>query len=225
MEIDGNDVDGRTPNSHGIVYNLTFIGNSSLGSGGKGNVAIEAKAETEGEIYNSIFANYAQAGLRVKSGLTQTNYTNGLLKVNCNTFVNVPDAVRVLPTSNQAKFDADGNVVVASLTGFDPAWEFSGTDCSSGITFTGKVDQVPDNKDQIGVTNACPKSPDGFFDYAPYRGAFEPGVEPWTKGWSYYSSVRAGSADVLCPTDLNGDGTTNTTDYLQVVGQFGRSCQ
>jgi hypothetical protein len=216
VELDGNDVNGRTPVSTAQFYNVTVIGNSIAT-----NVGIEAKAETKGAIVNSIFANYATAGLRIASGGTMpANYTNNEFVVKCNTFVNVPEANRVLPASNQAKFDADGNVVLATLAGFDAAWEFTGA-CPNP-TFTGKLDQVPDAS---AVNTTCAKPADGFWDYAPYRGAFEPGVEPWTKGWSYYSNVKVGSVDVLCPTDLNNDGTTNTTDYLQVVGQFGRSCQ
>jgi hypothetical protein len=213
LELDGNDVNGRTPVSTGKFYNVTVIGNSATG-----NIAIEAKAETKGEVVNSIFANFANAGLRVASGATQTNYTNNEFVVKCNTFVNVPSGNRVLPTTNQAKFDGDENVLVASLPGFDPIWDFTGT-CPAP-TFTGKIDQVPD-----AVATTCPKPADGFWAYAPYRGAFEPGVDPWTKGWTYYSSVGAGQQDIICPTDLNGDGTTNSTDYLQLVGQFGRSCQ
>jgi hypothetical protein len=215
VEIDGNDVNGRTPVSTGQFYNVTVIGNSATG-----NIGIEAKAETKGAIVNSIFANFANAGLRVASGATQTNYTNNEFVVKCNTFVNVPEAVRAMPISNQAKFDADGNVALASLSGFDAMWDFTGT-CPNP-TFTGKLDQVPDLS---AVTTTCEKPIDGFWNYAPYRGAFEPGVDPWTKGWTYYASVGIGQQDINCPTDLNGDGITNTTDYLQVVNAFGRSCQ
>jgi hypothetical protein len=226
LEIDGNDKDGRKPNSYGRFYNVTAISNYQLNS----DVAIEAKAETKGEIVNSIFANFQGGGLRLTKNLTGTYYQQDSLIVKCNTFVNVPVGQRVRIGADplggqgiayyQSKFDADNNLVVNSLAGFDYSWEYS-TPCN----LTGKLDQVPDNAAENGVATTCPKPIDDFFEYAPYRGAFQPGVDPWTKGWTYYSSIKTGVEDIACPTDLNGDGLTNSSDILITVGQFGRSCQ
>lgn len=219
LEIDGNDKDGRLPNSYGRFYNVTAIGNSTAP-----NAAIEAKAETRGEIVNSIFANYSSAGLRITKNKTALYYQQDSLEVKCNTFVNVPSSARIVPVNlngwsqaqYEAEFDGDGNVVVASLAGFDAVWDNTPPSC----VFTGKVDQVPD-----AAATTCPKPLDDFFEYAPYRGAFNPIEEPWTKGWTYYSNLGTGVQDVLCPTDLDGNGVTEVADYLQVVGAFGTSCQ
>jgi hypothetical protein len=66
---------------------------------------------------------------------------------------------------------------------------------------------------------------DGFFSGAKYRGAFEPGAEPWTSGWTLASQLGTDiSAAAGCPGDLNRDGVINATDFSLFVGAFGGNC-
>jgi hypothetical protein len=96
-----------TPRSHPIIYNATFIGNdkSVLLTPPAGDnsalAAINAKEYTEGEIYNSVFANFRRGFNLSKNGAARPglkeaydNWTNTVaepagqrLKVKCNTFL------------------------------------------------------------------------------------------------------------------------------------------
>ena len=61
FEMDADDQKSNLlPRAHPIIYNATFIGNDKrvMSSDNSGIAAIEAKELTEGEIYNSIFANF-----------------------------------------------------------------------------------------------------------------------------------------------------------------------
>jgi hypothetical protein len=84
FEIDGDDnTSGAAPLSHPFVYNATFIGDAT-------DAGIEAKELTEGEIYNSILANYAQ-GFNLYNvragGDAYGKWNGGQLKVNNCTFI------------------------------------------------------------------------------------------------------------------------------------------
>lgn len=78
FECDSDDQQSNNlPKAHPIIYNATIIGNGkTLGSSdNKGLAAIQMKEDSEGEIYNSIFANF-------KNGLNLENqakpaYSNG----------------------------------------------------------------------------------------------------------------------------------------------------
>jgi hypothetical protein len=74
-------------------------------------------------------------------------------------------------------------------------------------------------------TEYAPWETDGFFTYAPYKGAFEPGAEPWTKKWTAVARWGADAAANGCPTDINGDGVTNFQDLQQLGNSYGDSCE
>lgn len=241
LEIDGDDNKANpTLLSRPTIYNATFIGNGSnvnatLGTSG-GPFAINAKEKVEGTIRSSIFANYRAGFNLVKSLGTRTGtvecYHNwrGLdntgaaitptLIVECNTFVGntagfvVGGSAANLVAGDDAKFTADGNVVAATLAGLD--FNFA----ASGTTVTDQYNAVPNPL----VASTCVPPADGFFTYANYRGAFKPGVTSWMSTWSYSALLDAANGLVACPTDINKDGITNTNDFLDLVGQFGQSC-
>lgn len=87
FEADADD-DKKAPvlRSHPIFYNVTLIGNGHIlpSADNSGPAAIQAKELTEGEIYNSIFANY-RSGLHLATGRSATtgdaydNWTNGTM--------------------------------------------------------------------------------------------------------------------------------------------------
>jgi hypothetical protein len=115
FEADADD-DKKAPSlhSHPVIYNVTLVGNGHIvpSADNTGPAAIQAKELTEGEIYNSIFANF-RSGLHLATGRsnatnkgdaydnwtnTSNSYNNGTggnavyhsLLVKNNTFINFP---------------------------------------------------------------------------------------------------------------------------------------
>lgn len=240
IEADGDD-NKANPSllSHPIIYNSTFIGNGSNTTptgGGSGPWGINAKEKTEGEIYSSIFANYRGGINFVKSLGTRTGTVEAYhlwtgadnagtaitpkLKVECNTFVGntAPivvggSAANVIAADN-TKFAADNNVIAATLPGFDFTFAASGTNV------TDQYNAQPNP----ALATTCVAPADGFFTPANYRGAFELNKKSWLSNWSYSALLDATNGLVPCTTDITGDGVTNTADFLDLVGQFGQSC-
>jgi hypothetical protein len=85
---------------------------------------------------------------------------------------------------------------------------------------TDKFDAVPEPL----ISSTCATPVDGFFTPAPYRGAFEAGKKSWLSEWAILNVLAATTGIVDCPTDVNGDGTTNNADFLQLLGEFNQSC-
>ena len=119
FEMDNDDQkSNNTPYSHPVIYNTTLIGNSktTLNTDNSSMAGINAKEFTQGEIYNSIFANFKNgfnlqksiSGTRsyVAGGEAWHNWTNiagpasatagngtQSLVVKCNTFVATTNAM------------------------------------------------------------------------------------------------------------------------------------
>lgn len=245
MEADGDDQkSNNNPKSHPVFYNATFIGNNKVAftSDNSGPAAIRAKELTEGEIYNSIFANFRYGlnltkALGTRTGTSEAyhnwanvggNGTNSLV-VKCNAFVNMLFADfalenngtgTVLSTDTAQFYTTDKNTKATSIPGFD--FSFAINQTTNAVT--NQIDVTP----SPALSNAgCPAYPvDGFFVPVSYRGAFDSanGAKNWLSDWSYSAvlSTTQGLAD--CPTDINGDGITNNVDFLQLLGKFNQSC-
>ena len=244
IEGDGDDNNtNATPRTHPKIYNATFIGNKAkLGqSDNTSKAGLCFKERTEGEVYNSIIANYYRGCLidAVKSsrpgGPNNEAYHNwqagfpglsGTLLINCNSFIGCTVPLEIQGNSNFstvsltgadiAKFAADGNTSAASLPGFD----FSLTMNYTTNAVTDKYDATP----EPAVTTTCTPPSNGFFTAAPYRGAFEAGKKTWLSDWSIFQIVSATSGVVACPTDINTDGVTNNSDFLLLLGEFNQNC-
>lgn len=217
-----------TIKSHPVVYNATIIGNgsnvSATGSGfTTGNpFGISFKADAEGEVYNSIFTGF-RGGMNLVSASgdsSYTNYINNLVKVQCNHWVG-----NTFPASNSnvpftgadsIKFFGDNNVNTNTIAGFDYSFDINGT--TNAVT--NNIDVVPNSN----LATTCTPPADGFFAPANYRGAFEAGKKPWLNKWAYTQVISVIPGLAPCPTDFNGDGITNTTDFLTFVSQFNLSC-
>ena len=244
FEMDADDNKSNLlPRSHPIAYNSTFIGNRkrALTSDNSGLAAIEAKELTEGEIYNSVFANFRYGlniikslGTRVNvAGEAWANWANtggngsNSLKIKCNAFVNCikdiaidKNATGVASHADSTQFfTTDMNVSYATLPGFDYAWAVN--DLTNVVGH--QVDVAPN---PALSTSGCPVAPaDGFFTPAPYRGAFASTGQNWLSSWSYASMLGAVGGTAPCPTDINQDGITNNADFLLLLAQFNVSCQ
>jgi len=255
IEADADDNKSNyTPRSHPIIYNATILGSSkSVGtSDNSGLAAIQAKELTEGEIYNSVFANFRNGLNLVKTLGTNRAYPVGeswnnwyatgstgsatagngsqSFKVKCNTFVGTTN-----PITSGATSAAFGTALTGTeLTQFTTTDKndivsgntlpgFDYTFTRSGNTFSAKNDPTPNPALSV---SGCPVAPfDGFFEPASYRGAFSSAYgDNWLSNWSYSTVLNATKGISACPTDLNYDGQTNVSDFLIFAPAFGTSC-
>ncbi len=243
FEMDADDQKSNLlPRSHPIIYNVTMIGNSktTLTSDNSGIAAIEAKELTEGEINNSVFANWRYGlnliksfGTRVSVSEAYHNWANtggngsNSLKIKCNTFVNMISAGLaidkngtgvVLASDNTQFTTTDLNIVTSTLPGFD--YTFAVNNNTNAVSH--QYDAIPN---PALSTTGCPVAPsDGFFSPAPYRGAFSATGKNWLSDWAYATLLQVTSGLQPCPTDINVDGITNNSDFLLLLGQYGQSC-
>jgi len=243
FEADGDDQKSNLlPRSHPVVYNATIMGNTktTLTSDNSSVAGINAKEITEGEFYNSIFANFKNGFNVVKSLGTRTGgseaYHNwattggngsASLKVKCNTFVGCTNPLTVGSSpSNTVATDGTqflttdlNNVIVGNtLPGFN--YNFSVNPATN--VFSVKNDVVPNPALSV---SGCPVAPvDGFFVPASFRGAFASSGENWLSDWSYSAVLGATKNTSPCPTDINLDGVTDVNDFLIFAPAFGTSC-
>ena len=216
-----------TIKSHPVVYNATIIGNgSNTGAGGTGTTTgnpfgISMKSDAEGEVYNSIFTGF-RGGINLVGGSDSSavNYDINLVKVQCNHWVGCTfpaSKTNVQFTgADSTKFFAEGNVNTNTIPGFDYSFNINGA-----------TNAVSDNIDVTPTTNlatTCTAPADGFFTPANYRGAFAAGKKPWLNNWAITSIINIVPGLAPCPTDLDGSGATNTSDFLIFVAQFNLSC-
>lgn len=244
FEMDADDQKSNLlPRSHPVIYNTTMIGNTKVTptSDNSGAAAIRAKEYTEGEIYNSVFANWRFGFNATKAPGTRpggfeayhnwaTTGGNGSssLKVKCNTFAGIIQktiaidgngAGVALGTDSAQFFTTDLNTSVASIPGFN----FNFTVNNTTNNFSVKPDVVPN---PALSTSGCPVAPvDGFFTPAAYRGAFDGSGKSWLSDWTYAQVLNVTPGLQPCPTDVNGDGITNNVDFLLLLGSFNQSCQ
>ena len=219
-----------------------------------GMIALCLKEFAGGEIRNSIFAGFKEGvrmtsvtaataayGARsiafggeavhnyLATGSTASATTgNGSqrLKVKCNTFVGNTTAVNAADaqTAVVAQLATDGNVFETTIPGFSSAFAIS-----TANVVTTKNDATPNPALPLvptGSSAVCSQAPmDGFFEPANYRGAFSSTAgDNWLSDWTYSQVLGSTLGVVACPTDLNGDGITNTADFLIFAPAFGTSC-
>lgn len=244
FEMDADDQKSNLlPRSHPVIYNATMISNNKIArtSDNSGIAAMMAKELTEGEIYNSVFANWKFGlnlikSLGTRSGTSESYHNwaatggNGSnsLKIKCNTFSNtlqLPIAINtagtgaLLSTDTAQFYTTDKNVAVSSITGFTSTWAMN----SSTNSITTQFDAIPSTA--LSVTGCPSNANDGFFTTANYRGAFSSTDKNWLSNWSYAQVLNVTGGLQPCPTDINGDGITNNVDFLQLLGRFNQSCQ
>lgn len=159
------------------------------------------------------------------------------LKIKCNTFVGnsfgltlgagtATPTTEVLTTGNVGydKFvGPDNNIIIAPATGI-PGFSSSFAINPTTNVVTTKNDVTPNPALPLGT--GCSQAPmDGFFEPANYRGAFSSTAgDNWLSDWSYSQVLGSTLGVQACPTDLNGDGTTDVNDFLIFAPAFGTSC-
>jgi hypothetical protein len=219
FEADGDDNATNIANggisSNPVIYNATFIARNL------NDEAIEAKERTLGTLANCVFARYAR-GLNMTTEVG-VSWNANTFKVLNSTFQEIGTPLRIngvapiagSPDAN--KFAADGNLSVAANSLIDATYALTGNN-----VLTDRVNPVP----AAGTATTTLSAPvDGFFTGARFRGAFEPGVAPWTTGWTLASQIGSDvSATAGCAGDLNRDGLVNSVDFGQFVNAFGSTC-
>ena len=154
------------------------------------------------------------------------------LFIKCNHFVGVTNPIvygassitangTPFTTTNQFTTD-DKNVIVIGNT--LPGFNYSFTIDGGTNAVSQKNDVVPNPALALG--SGCTQAPmDGFFEPANYRGAFSSTAgDNWLSDWSYSQVLGSTLGVQACPTDLNGDGTTDVNDFLIFAPAFGTSC-
>jgi hypothetical protein len=215
FEIDGDDQDSNNPPlSNPTVYNATLIGRGA-------NRGILAKENTQGEISNSIFANFPQGvdldNSRATDALNQ--WLNGNLEFLNNSFDGVATNLTVggaaAGVANVAAFNADGNQTDNGVIDF-------------AFTIDPTTNAVSDAYNPVPAAGSASSSitapNDGFFDPVAFRGAFKPGAEPWTAGWTLGALLESDNSLISCPEDINNDGSINVLDFLELNSAFGTDC-
>jgi hypothetical protein len=246
IEADGDDQKSNAlPRSHPKIYNSTFIGNGrklvpsagNQGSDNTGNCGAKMKEITEGEIYNCIFARFFRGADFIKSLGTRTgsieayhNWVNGQTILSNNTFVacgtgtggalTVGNSTANVIAADNTLFSSGNNTSVASVPGMDLTYNINFS--TNSVIGNDKFTVIPSSN--LSTSASVPVN-SGFFTPANYRGAFEAGKKSWLSDWSLLNVISLTPGLVACPTDINQDGTTNNTDFLQLLGQFNQSCQ
>jgi hypothetical protein len=257
FEMDSDDQrSNNLPRTHPLIYNATIIGNgkSTPTVDNTSLSAINAKDLTEGEIYNSVFANFKSGLNLIKSlgsnrsfaagGESWHNWTNiagpasatngngsQSLKIKCNTFVGI---------TNPLTQGSLGATVIASGTA--DYTQFNTTDMNELVTgntlpgfsyaftlntTTNAYTVKPDVIPNPALSvSGCPTAPvDGFFTSAPYRGAFSSNPgQNWLSDWTYSQVLGHIQGISACPTDLDSDGDTDVDDFLIFAPAFGTTC-
>jgi hypothetical protein len=255
FEADGDDNtkgDAAGYMSHPIIYNATIIGNG-LGTANDytGPSAIRAKERTEGEIYNSVFANFkygldiskTRGTLGAPTGSVDSyeNWIAGTLVVKNNTFVNMTDATYgpngiCISTKNGKGTSTVAVRTVASasdITKFQttdgntyqtslPGFDFGfGMTCGNPGSITHQYDATPNPQ----IAGVAPAAGSLFFSPVAYRGAFGANEKNWLSDWSIGSTIGVTPGLTKCETDVNLDGKTDGADYLKVIQKIFTSCQ
>ncbi len=215
--------------SNPTVYNATFIGSNNInGNGTQKGIAVQCKENTAGTMRNCVLANY-KVGANFQNDATRPsgldaydNWIAGTLKVECNTYVGNTTLLQVNAaapsTGDSTKFVNDGNIVLGTIPGFD---YIHGMNVSTNAV-TDVMDAIPNPNLSVSGCTAAPV--DGFFTPALYRGAFEAGKKSWLSNYSLNALLDLENDLVPCPTDVNKDGTTNNSDFLDLLGAFNQSC-
>ena len=96
----------------------------------------------------------------------------------------------------------------------------SGDDSGEVMAYLDSADEVSTNG---GEVNAVPPS-NAFFEAVDYVGAFIPGAEDWTTGWTIAGSVNNGGApSVGCPAGTTAGSELNGAQVCELEGEINQN--
>jgi hypothetical protein len=257
IEADSHDNNSNTTfRSRPVLYNFTIVGNgkASPTADNRALAGANFKDGAEGELYNSIFANFKN-GINIAKSISSpatynswnnwrvgsdnapaSSFNSASLKIKCNTIV-------VNSTTADWRglgINADNSTAVAVAPTADELAQFTtdgniiSTDPIPGFSYAFTVNSATNvvsvkndvtPNPALGISG-CPTPPvDGFFEPANYRGAFSSvNGDNWLSNWSYSQVLNSTSGVRACATDLNLDGTTDVSDFLIFAPAFNTSC-
>jgi len=189
--------EGDTPISDPQIYNATYIGS---GSNGSGDVALKLRDNFGGNYFNSIFYDFPLELIEVENKTDdqgndigpdardrwESSQEPGRLTVESSIawkFQSVSDASA--PFEDLVENGGSWGTTVADdlENNYDVTYEDPGLSRSPGSDFQ-TVGVVPTGDVSGG------QSPQGsFFESVTYKGAFEPGGSNWAKGWTFSDEV------------------------------------
>jgi hypothetical protein len=218
MECDGDDGEdaARPFLSNPQIFNATIIGNGS-------DDGLELKERTQGYVANCILANFKN-GVDIEQdgedkGQAGVDFP-GAMQIKNNLFLNNTNCA----DNQQADILSEGNLCVTATDIIDDEIGIEIDQCGDADDIVNNpVNPIPAPGHPEIETDVLPDFSDGFFDYAPYKGAFEPGTESWLKGWTLHAQLQ--TTITGCPTDVNGDRATDASDLNELISNFGSSCE
>ncbi len=198
------ELDGEDGNINAVLQGSPRIFNvTGIGNGVAGDPLVEMKERFQGTVANSIFVN-SGIGARFSADAEQNFTVSETLEFYNNSFDAV-SASLFLPATVGTLFTANQNIVEAGVL---PDFSFVPT------SPTDVVGAVP----AVGSAGNASNAVYPGIDPVNYRGAFEPGQEPWiTGGFLDTAFDGIGNLPNNCRSDLNGDGLINASDF----GVFG----
>jgi len=138
------------------------------------------------------------------------------------------DTAKFLVTDlNTAYFNRAINYTTQAVSNYADPIAIPGFSYAFTISATNSVSVKNDvTPNPVLSTAGCPTAPvDGFFEPAAYRGAFSSQAgKNWLSNWTYSKVLGASQGVAACPTDLNGDGVTNVSDFNIFAPAFGTTC-
>jgi hypothetical protein len=162
------------PRSMPTIYNFTIAG----GGGGAGMVL---RRGTWGQIYNGIIMGMPGAGVDIRDEATALGTDDGSLTVSNSIFWGNGEDYSLDATDNDNGFDEEAFLSHADRMNQQVNPRLG----NAAFDLTGPS-LVPPANSPAAEGGATPPD-DGFFNpCATYIGAFEPGGEDWSAGWTAY---------------------------------------
>jgi len=172
------DDNGATPISNPTVYNATIVGGDNSASFG-----MVLRRGTQGTIKNFIIQGFKAGAIDVRDSLTATHATDGDLTLESGLLFECGASGTTFYQTEAGADDDDA--------GFDEEDFFGKKDVVAGDPKLGDAtsrtapDFVP-AKDSPAKDGAATPTGAWFDKTATYKGAFEPGGEDWTAGWTSF---------------------------------------
>tara|TARA_R110001599_G_scaffold353795_2_gene597895 strand:- start:33125 stop:36613 length:3489 start_codon:yes stop_codon:yes gene_type:complete len=160
-------------------------------------------------------SNMSGYGLAGENGLRLRRGTGLFLT---NTFVTESTSCLRIEGESLALLGSD---LTIAGSGFGCAETVNGDDSGEVMAYLDSADEVSTNG---GEVNAVPPS-NAFFEAVDYIGAFAPGTEDWTTGWTVSGSVNhGGAATVGCPAGTSAATTElSGTRVCELEGEINQS--
>lgn len=217
-EHDGGDDDlTGEPFSIPMISNVTYIGSGSAASsldpeGDQNDWGIRFRENAGGKYYNGIITEFAGSALRIDGAECLERYNNADLTLEGMYFWNFGGG-STWDELFRAPDDASKPGIISYLESNDHLADPGLVNIA--WTPTRALDPRPD-VDAAAASGAV-EVPDAWFESTSYAGAFAPGNELWTKGWTAIDAYGY-TANVV--TDLEEDVISTTPSSFELAQNY-----